>query len=181
MLILSSKNLIPTCSLVIRYCDGADAINHFQHTLVIEVLLGLLWPEYLLGASSKGQDVTFSSSTLDQSKNGSQTIHKEPREAVNNKHSRVYEESLGKCIIKILSGIHRLDSGLLLIFSSRFEADCLDRFRQTECSCQNVQWVVKFILLLEKNAVQNGETWPLLDLVGPTLRKSFPLIGTLVS
>ncbi|KAI3450267.1 hypothetical protein Pfo_006932 [Paulownia fortunei] len=164
-----------------RYCDGADAICHFQHTLVHEILLGLLWHEYLLAASSKNQDVAFSLDTLGQSKNSVQSIHKEPREAVNSKHSMDYEESLGKCIIKILSGIQCLEHELLLVFSLKFQADCLDIFQQTEYSSRNVQWVVKFILLLDKHVVQKGETWPLLDLVGPTLNKSFPLIGTLDS
>lgn len=168
-------------SLGIRYCDGENAIYHFQHKLVDEILLGLLWHEYLLVASSKDQDVAFSSYTLGQSNNSIQPIHKEPREVVNSKYSTDYEESLGECIIKILSGIHTLEHDLLLVFSLKFQADCLDVFQQTEYSSQNVQWVVKFILLLDKHAVQKGETWPLIDLVGPTVKKSFPIIGTLVS
>ncbi|KAL9169500.1 hypothetical protein ABFS82_04G082900 [Erythranthe guttata] len=164
-----------------RYCVGAEAIYLFQHTLVDEVLLGFLWPEYLLAASSKNQDSAFSSSILDQSKNGIQSNHKEPREALNSKHSIDYEESLGKCIVKILSAIQRLDNNLFLVFSSKFQADILDIFHQTEYSSQNVRWVVKFILLLDKHAVRNGEIWPLLDLIGPTLQKSFAVIGTLDS
>lgn len=98
---------------------------------------------------------------------------------MNSKYSRDREESLGKCIIKIISGIHSIKHDLLLIFSSKFQADCLDMFQKTEYSSQKMQKIVKFILLLD--GVQKGETWPLLDLVGPTLAKSFPLIGTLVS
>ncbi|KAK4419849.1 E3 ubiquitin-protein ligase listerin [Sesamum alatum] len=164
-----------------RYCEGVDATNHFQHTLVDEILLGLLWHEYMLAVSSRYQEAAVPLCTQGESKNSIQHVHKEPREAVNSKHSMEYEESLGKCIIKILSQIHCLKHDLLLAFSSKFQADCLDIFQQTEYSSQNVLWVVKFILLLDKHAVQKGETWPLLDLVGPALKKSFPLIETLDS
>ncbi|KAL0370829.1 UNVERIFIED_CONTAM: E3 ubiquitin-protein ligase listerin [Sesamum angustifolium] len=164
-----------------RYCEGVEAIYHFQHTLINEILLGLLWHEYLLAISPKYQEASFSSCTQGESKNCIQNIHKEPREAVNSKHSMEYEETLGKCIIKILSQIHCLKHDLLSAFSLKFQADCLDIFQETEYSSQNVLWVVKFIFLLDKYAVQKGETWPLLDLVGPALKKSFPLIETLDS
>lgn len=136
----------------IRYFDGEDAIYRLQYKLIDEILLGLFWHEYLLSASSKDRD---------------------------NKYWGYHEENLGKCIIKIVSGIHSIKSNLLLIFSSKFQSDCLDIFQQTEYSSQKVQKMVKFILLLD--GVQKGETWPLLDLVAPTLKKSFPLIETLVS
>ncbi|PIN19544.1 hypothetical protein CDL12_07775 [Handroanthus impetiginosus] len=68
-----------------RYCDGADDMYHFRNIIVNEILLGLLWHEYLLASSSKNQDIALSN-TLDQSKNSIQPIHKEPREAVNSKH-----------------------------------------------------------------------------------------------
>ncbi|KAK4407667.1 E3 ubiquitin-protein ligase listerin [Sesamum angolense] len=164
-----------------RYCEGVEAIYHFQHTLINEILLGLLWHEYLLAISPKYQEASFSSCTQGESKNCIQNIHKEPREAVNSKHSMEYEETLGKCVIKILSQIHCLKHDLLSAFSLKFQADCLDIFQETEYSSQNVLWVVKFIFLLDKYAVQKGETWPLLDLVGPALKKSFPLIETLVN
>lgn len=166
------------CPLDIRYIDGEDAIYCLQHKLVDEILLGLLWHEYLLAASTKDQDVPFSSYTLGQS-NSSVQPYKESKEGVNSKFSWDYVESLGKCIIKIISGFNSINHDLLLVFSSKFQADCLDIFQQTVYSSQNVQRVVKFILLLD--GVQKGETWPLLDLVGPTLKKAFPLIGTIVS
>ncbi|KAH6766101.1 hypothetical protein C2S52_017084 [Perilla frutescens var. hirtella] len=162
-----------------RFFDGEDAIYQLQHKLIDEILLGLIWHEYILAASSKDQDVPFSSYTPGQSNSSIQPIYKESREGVNSKYSRDYEECLGKCIINIISGINSIKHDLLLVFSSKFQADCLDIFQQTVYSSQNVQRVVKFILLLD--GVQKGESWPLLDLVGPTLRKSFPLIGTLDS
>lgn len=167
------------CLHVIRYVDGEDAIYHIQYKLVDEILLGLFWHEYLLSASTKDQDVPFPSYSMGHSNSSIQPIYKESREGVNTKYSRDHDESLGKCIIKIISGIHNIKHELLLIFSSKFQADCVDIFQKTEYSSQKVQKMVKFILLLD--GVQEGETWPLLDLVGPTLKKSFPIIGTLVS
>ncbi|KAG8387925.1 hypothetical protein BUALT_Bualt02G0072000 [Buddleja alternifolia] len=103
-----------------RYCDGVDAIYHFRRTLDDEILIQLMWHEYI--------------DTLGQSKNNTQVTHKESREAVNSKHSMDYAESLGKCIIKILSAIHCLEHDLLLHFCLKFQADCLDMFQQTEFS-----------------------------------------------
>ncbi|XP_042045298.1 E3 ubiquitin-protein ligase listerin-like [Salvia splendens] len=162
-----------------RYVDGEDGIYHLQCKLVEEILLGLFWHDYLSSACSKDQDVLFSSYSLGHSNSSIQPIYKESREVVNSKYSRDHKESLGKCIIKIISGIHSIKHDLLLIFCSKFQAGCLDMFQKTEYSSQKMQKIVKFILLLD--GVQKGETWPLLDLVGPTLAKSFPLIGTLDS
>ncbi|KAL6501147.1 hypothetical protein OROHE_025077 [Orobanche hederae] len=159
-----------------RYCEDAGATYQFQHTLVDEIALGLLWHEFLLSSGSKNQDLTFMQSQL---KNTIQPIHKEPRAGVNSRLSMDYEKILGKCIIGILSEIHCLEHDLLSVFSLKFQADFVDIFQQTEYYSKNVDWVVKFILLLDKHAVQKGETWPLLELVGPTLKKSFPFIGTL--
>ncbi|GER35478.1 E3 ubiquitin-protein ligase listerin [Striga asiatica] len=161
-----------------RYFEDVEAMHHFQHTFVDEIMLGLIWHEYLMASSSKYQDGTF---TQGQLKNSIQPVHKEPREAVNSRHPVDYDEILGKCIIKILSEIHRLDRDLLMIFSMKFQADCLSMFQETDGSSRDVDWVIKFILLLDKQALQEGETWPLIDLVGPTLRKTFPLMRTLDS
>ncbi|KAL3617409.1 hypothetical protein CASFOL_037730 [Castilleja foliolosa] len=160
-----------------RYCEDARAIHHFQRTLVDEIITGLLWHEYLLVSSSKYQDVAFTQSQLEDS---IQPIHKEPREAINSRHSKDYEEILGKCIIKILSEIHCLEHDLLLVFALKFQANRLDIFQQTESSSRNLDSVVRFISLLDKQSVQKGETWPLLDLVGPALKKTFPLIEALI-
>ncbi|CAA0838114.1 E3 ubiquitin-protein ligase listerin [Striga hermonthica] len=161
-----------------RYFADVAAMHHFQHTLVGEIMLGLIWHEYLMASSSKYQDGTF---TQGQLKNGIQPVHKEQREAVNSRHPVDYDEIVGKCIIKILSEIHHLDHDLLMIFSVKFQADCLSMFQETDSSSRDVDWVIKFFLLLDKHALQEGETWPMIDLVGPTLRTTFPLIRTLDS
>ncbi|XP_022848921.1 E3 ubiquitin-protein ligase listerin [Olea europaea var. sylvestris] len=161
-----------------RYCDGVEAIYSFQRTLVDTVVIGLLWHEYLLAASSKYQDTSFSETTISSSKCSTEPVDKESRETFNVKYPADYEENLGKCIIRILSGIHCLKHDLLLVFCSTFQGNCLDLFRQTERSSQNVEWAVKFLILLDEHAVQKGESWPLVNLLGPTLKESFPVIET---
>lgn len=151
-----------------------------MRVLVEDILLGLLWHEYLLVASSKNQDKAFSSSTPGQSSNSIQPIHMESRELPSRKYSIGYEEVLGECIIKILSGIHGIEHEALLVFCLKFQADCLDIFHRKENPYQEVDWVVRFLLLLDQHAVQKGEEWPL-DLVGPMLKKCFPLIKESVS
>ncbi|XP_051134250.1 E3 ubiquitin-protein ligase listerin isoform X2 [Andrographis paniculata] len=162
---------------VSRYCDE-DTIYDSQRSLVDKILIRLLWPEFILSASSKYED-TFSFHAFGQSKKIIEPTLEEPSETAITKHSVDYR-NLGKCIIRILSGIHQLNYDLFLVFSMKFKTDYLDLFQQTEHS-QNVQWVVRFLSLLDKHALLKGETWPLLNLMGPTLKKSFPLIETLDS
>lgn len=161
-----------------RYCDGVDAIYGFQRTLVDTIVIGLLWHEYLLAASSKYQDTFFSETTIASSKCSTEPVDKESRETLNVKYPADYKGNLGKCIIGILSGIHSLEHDLLLVFCSAFQGNCLDIFRQTECSSQNAEWAVNFLILLDEHAVQKGESWPLVDLLGPTLKESFQVIET---
>lgn len=161
-----------------RYCDELDSNYSYQRTLVDDILLGLLWQEYLQVSGLKNKGIADSSCTSNRVNNSIQSVHKESREAMNCSHASDYEKSLGTCIIKILSGINFLQDDLLQIFCSKFQADCLDIFQQMECSSLYVQCFVNFFLLLDQHAMQREETWPLVDLVGPTLEKVFPIIGT---
>ncbi|KAL3632408.1 hypothetical protein CASFOL_025392 [Castilleja foliolosa] len=161
-----------------RYCEDARAIHDFRHTLVDKIITGLIWHDYMLVSSSKCLEVAFTPIQLEDS---IQPIHKEPREKINSRHLTDYEKFFGKCIIKILSEINSLERDLLSVFSLRFQADCLDLFQEKESSSQNLDRVVQFIFLLQEQVMQTGERWILLDLVGPTLKKTFPLIETLDS
>lgn len=161
-----------------RYCDEVDSVYSYQRTLVDAILLGLLWHEYLQVSGLKNKDITYSSCTSNRANNSIQPIHKESRDATNYSRSSDYEKSLGTCIIKILSGINFLQHDLLMIFCSKFQADCLDIFQKIECSSLYVQAFVNFFVLLGEHDMQREATWPLGNLVGPTLEKVFPIIGT---
>lgn len=95
-----------------------------------------------------------------------------------------YVQDLGKCIIEILSGIYLLEHDLLLPFCITFQENCFEIFQRAEhveSSSVIIERIINFVLLLEQHAVQKGEKWPLVNIMGPMLAKSFPLIRTLVS
>ncbi|CAK9166922.1 unnamed protein product [Ilex paraguariensis] len=157
---------------------------NFQRTFIDEILIKRLWNEYLLFVSSKNQTRVFPGCSPDLSEGSSQPLHKETMEALDHKNAMGYMQDLGKCIVEILSGIHSVEHNLLLVFCSSFQENCLDIFQRmesTEKLNENVERFIKFLFLLDQHAVQKGETWPLVDLVGPALAKSFPLIKTLDS
>lgn len=166
-----------------RYCNGVDAIHHFRVTLIDSVLVKLFWHEYMSFSSSKNQDVVRWGNSKDPSESSTQLVHKRAMEKQNIKYPKSYAQDLGKCIIEILSGIYLLDHDLLSAFCSTFQENCLEIVKQTENreKSENVEQIVKFLLLVEQYAVLKDETWPLIHLVGPMLSKSFPLIRSLAS
>lgn len=141
-----------------RYCERVDAIHEFRHTIVNEVLLKLLWRDYL------SVPVPFS--------------EEENMKTSDNKYTVYGLQEFGKCITEILSGIYSLEPDLLSVFCLKFEENCLDAFQQSQ---ENVENIISFFLLVDRHAVQKGDTWPYLYLVGPMLSKSFQLIQTIDS
>ncbi|XP_015087754.1 E3 ubiquitin-protein ligase listerin isoform X1 [Solanum pennellii] len=160
-----------------RYSDAADPYR-FQQTLADQILLKLLWHEYLFSVSSNNQERVFSS--MDFSSGGIQPSHQASRQ-LNVKVTEGYVQDLGKCIVEILSDIFLLKPDLLLLFCSTFQETCLGVFQETDSSIENGEGVTEFLSVVNQQAVRKGETWPLVYLVGPTLSKSFPLIRTLDS
>ncbi|XP_052185068.1 E3 ubiquitin-protein ligase listerin isoform X2 [Diospyros lotus] len=161
-----------------RYCDGELAVHSFRVTLVDKILLKLLWPNYLpLG--SKGNEGVFSEQSRGSSKGSSQPFYEETLETLKIKYPMGYVQDLGRCITEILSCIYSLESDLLLAFCTAFQENCFEVFQKTEhieSSSEIIERVIKFLLLLGQHSVQKGEKWPLVNLVGPMLAKSFSLI-----
>ncbi|KAJ8562540.1 hypothetical protein K7X08_011831 [Anisodus acutangulus] len=155
-----------------RYSDAADSYR-FQQTLTDQILLKLLWHEYMFSVSSKNQERVFSSDGIQPSHQGSREF--------NLKIPEGYVQDLGKCIVEILSDIFFMEPDLLLQFCSTFQQTCLGVFQQTDSSVENGEGVTEFLSVMNQHAVMKGETWPLVYLVGPTLSKSFPSIKTLDS
>ncbi|KAL8237342.1 hypothetical protein R6Q59_018423 [Mikania micrantha] len=143
-----------------RYCDGLEAVHGFRRTIVDEVLLKIMWHDYLLVPSSD-----------EKMKKG------------DSKYQDSHVQEFGKCIIEILSGIFSLEHNLLSAFCLAFEENCLDVFLQREDieSCENVDKIIRFLLLVDVHAVRKGDSWPLSYLVGPVLSKSYQLIQTIDS
>ncbi|KAL6967782.1 RING-type E3 ubiquitin transferase [Sarracenia purpurea var. burkii] len=166
-----------------RYCGGADAIRSLQVTLIDKILLKLTWHDYVQ-LSSKKQQCVFSGELNGISQFNVQSFPEETGETLKVNYPIGYMQNLGKCIVEILSGIYLLEHDLLLPFCTVFQENCLEIFQQAEnveSSSEIIDRVIKILLLLEQHAVQKGEQWPLVNVVGPTLAKSFPLIRTLDS
>lgn len=166
-----------------RYADGARAIHSLQVTLIDKILLKLLWHNYL-PISSKDEERVFSGKLRNQSAGDPQHYHEETVEKFKVNYPMSYVQDLGKCIIEILSEIYLLKHDLLLPFCFIFQENCFEIFQRTEnveSSSVIIERIINFVLLLEQHAVQKGEKWPLVNIMGPMLAKSFPLIRTLVS
>ncbi|KAI3676180.1 hypothetical protein L1987_85781 [Smallanthus sonchifolius] len=137
-----------------RYYDGVEAVHQFRCTIVEEVLLKMMWHDYLLVPSSE-----------------------EKMKKIDSKYQVGHVQEFGKCITEILSGIFSLEPNLLSVFALAFEENCLDAFQQSENSesCENVDKIIRFLLSVDLHAVRRGDSWPLSSLVGPVLSKSFHL------
>ncbi|KAK8683673.1 hypothetical protein V6N13_039726 [Hibiscus sabdariffa] len=154
-----------------RFCDSVDSISHFRITLNNDILVKLLWQDYLSSVSSKIQD-------------SDQPLHGKMTEMQNSKYSISYRQELGKCIVEILSGIYSLEEDLLSFFCVAFQESCeglLQKKVTTEQPALIIEPIIKFLFLVDLHAKQKGESWPLLHLVGPMLAKCFPLVRSLDS
>ncbi|XP_022730534.1 LOW QUALITY PROTEIN: E3 ubiquitin-protein ligase listerin [Durio zibethinus] len=154
-----------------RFCDSVDSVSHFRITLINNILVKLLWQDYLSSVGSKDQD-------------SDQALHGKTTETQNIKYSISYLQELGKCIVEILSGIYALEHDLLFVFCMAFQETCERLLQQkviTEQPAVNIDLIIKFLFLVDRHAKQKGEAWPLLHLVGPMLAKSFPLVRSLDS
>ncbi|CAI0399632.1 unnamed protein product [Linum tenue] len=148
-----------------RYCSGVDAMQRFRVTLVGDILVKLLWRDYLFSGGFNHQDA------------GSSVKKTTP--SVNLKYPWSYLEELRNCVIEILSESYLTEYDVLSPYSVAFREDCVGMFQQTanaEERAEHVERIIKFLSLLEQFSVKKGEAWPLVQLVGPMLANSFPLI-----
>lgn len=92
-------------------------------------------------------------------------------------------QEFGKCIIEILSGLFPLEPNLLSVFCHTFEENCLEAFQQSENveNHENLDKIIRFLQLVDLNAVRKGDSWPVSYLVGPMMSKLFQMIQTSVS
>ncbi|CAM8955449.1 unnamed protein product [Rhodiola kirilowii] len=104
-----------------------DALDHFRAVLVDNILVKLLWNDYMTSGGAKAPDRFVSS-----------------------------EKGTG-------TGYNQ------------YPENCLDIFQQKR-DPEHVARVNNFSLLMKQHAVQQGEIWPLVGLIGPTLGKFFSLL-----
>lgn len=166
-----------------RYYEGLELVHQFQVTLVDNVLVNLMWQEYLFFEDSTNQSRAYTGTSEAASERDSMT-HQQSTELLNIKFPRNHLQELGKCIVEILSGIYFMECDLLSVFSAAFWESCTKMVQQTEKTegtTLNVQRIINILSLLEQHSVQKGESWPLIYLVGPMLVTCFPLIRSIVS
>ncbi|XP_045827621.1 E3 ubiquitin-protein ligase listerin-like isoform X2 [Trifolium pratense] len=156
-----------------RYNDGEDSISHFRVTLVDNIVVKLMWRDFLTTGSSKGYDIINTGKESDSSEKN--VSHSKKADMLNTKCSKPYLQELRKCFVEILLGIHILDSNLLSVFTVEIEDNCMSVLQQAG-NVEIVEQIILFMLLLEQHAVMNGATWPLAYIVGPMLAKSFSFI-----
>ncbi|XP_071696870.1 E3 ubiquitin-protein ligase listerin [Rutidosis leptorrhynchoides] len=134
-----------------RYCDKDDAISHFRLTIINEVLLKLLWHDFLLLPSSEE----------------------------NLKHVQEFGKCITEVLSGIFPLEPELLSPFCLAFEENC-LDVFQKTENVE-SQENMEKIIRFLIFLDVHAVQKGESWPLSYLVGPILSKSFKLIQTIDS
>nr|XP_027187689.1 E3 ubiquitin-protein ligase listerin isoform X2 [Cicer arietinum] len=151
-----------------RYNDGEGSISHFRVTLIDNILVKLIWQDFLATGSSKGYDKESVSSEKNIS-------HSKKVDMLNMNYPMPYLQELGKSLVEILLGIHLLDSNLLSAFTLELQDSCMSVLQQAG-NVEIVERIILFMLLLEQHAVVKGATWPLVFIVGPVLAKSFSVI-----
>ncbi|KAL2933713.1 E3 ubiquitin-protein ligase listerin [Bienertia sinuspersici] len=156
-----------------RYCNGEDAVYNFSLSLVDNVLVKLLWHDFLNYSEARHDDISKSSNGDTFSENF-KLLDKSLPEI---KQGQLHD--LGQCMIDVCSNIHSLGSNLLTPFCEAFKGCCLETFEQTEPvkrASGNVERAIKFLLLVAKYTDLEFDSWPLNYLVGPMLERSLPLI-----
>ncbi|XP_043725325.1 E3 ubiquitin-protein ligase listerin isoform X2 [Telopea speciosissima] len=167
-----------------RYCNGVDAISQFRVSLMENILLLLLWHDYLLLVNPKSQGSVFSDNGKFNGGSSEDSIQSSGERTKERRYPMSDMQELGKCIIGILSDLSTKEGNLLSTFCAKFQEDCLEMLRQEEHlqkSSEHIEQVVNFFSLLGNEAVQKGEKWPLDYLAGPLMAKSFPLIRSMDS
>ena len=156
-------------SLYARRWNDADKTYHFRMYLVDNVLVKILWHNFLFNIEIRHEDIVppgLEETTRMLNKN-----------SLEMKGGELYD--LGQCMANILSATCTSDCQLWIPFCEAFQNNCLETFQQMEDvggASGSLVRVMMFLMLAEKFAVLKAESWPLDYLVGPMLERSFPLI-----
>ncbi|XP_048139257.1 E3 ubiquitin-protein ligase listerin isoform X2 [Rhodamnia argentea] len=166
-----------------RYFVEVSSVHCCQRTLVENILVKLLWEDFLLVFSPKVQSGILTGISTDSSEGQSPNIQKKIEEKPPLRYPVSYPQDLGKCIVEILSGIFQIEHDLLSAFSLAFRESFrgICQHSENEGRLESVERLIQFLLLMEQHAVRKSEYWPLDYMVGPTLAESFSSIESLDS
>lgn len=166
-----------------RFSDEVSSVHCCQSALVENILVKLLWEDFLLVFSPKVQSGTLTGISTESPEDQSLDVRKKIMERPPLRYPESYPQDLGKCIVEILSGIFQIEHDLLSSFSVAFCESFRGICQHSENGGQveSVERLIQFLLLLEHQAVRKSEYWPLDYIVGPTLAESFSSIESLDS
>lgn len=154
-----------------RYNICGDATGHLPVKLISNILVALLWREYLLLVSTKSKDTSVFPRSDGLAAKGLQIS-----DDMSTSYPISYIEELGRCIVGILADISNKDFSLLTIFCTAFHKECLEIFQHGEHGpkfSERVEQISNFFRLLDQFIWQKGQTWPLHTLAGPLFANSF--------
>ncbi|KAK4759113.1 hypothetical protein SAY87_020414 [Trapa incisa] len=164
-----------------RYLDGVDTVHYSRASLVENILVKLLWEDFVHSPIPKNKEQTISEVSSETSEGSNLSAQKKSGDASVPKYLINYSHELGKCIIGILSGIAFVESDLLSLFCSAFQETCqwISMHSGNGEESEIVEQLIEFLTLLEQDAVRKGKNWPLVHVLTPTLAESFSEIESL--
>lgn len=161
-----------------------DSSDYIHNRLITNVLVKMVWQDYLQLSLSKNLDVVPSLLSEEATTDDQQLSHKKAILASNVRHPIYYYQDLGKCIAEILDGISVTESQFLETACESVLSDYLDIVQQGEKLSKfqdHVDQLVSFFRSLDVLVVQNGRTWPLENLARPLVEHSLPAIKSMDS
>ncbi|PKI58456.1 hypothetical protein CRG98_021141 [Punica granatum] len=167
-------------SSAIRYLDGVDSISPARAILVENILVKLLWEDFVHFPLPNDKKRIFPGISCETSDDSNLSVQR-TEDASIFKHPVNYIHELGKCIIGILSGIALVENDLPSVFGSTFQETCQQMLMHSGNGegPEIIEQLIQFLSLLEQHAMRKGETWPLVQVLGPTVAKHFSSIKSI--
>ncbi|XP_031402391.1 E3 ubiquitin-protein ligase listerin [Punica granatum] len=163
-----------------RYLDGVDSISPARAILVENILVKLLWEDFVHFPLPNDKKRIFPGISCETSDDSNLSVQR-TEDASIFKHPVNYIHELGKCIIGILSGIALVENDLPSVFGSTFQETCQQMLMHSGNGegPEIIEQLIQFLSLLEQHAMRKGETWPLVQVLGPTVAKHFSSIKSI--
>ncbi|XP_047052085.1 LOW QUALITY PROTEIN: E3 ubiquitin-protein ligase listerin-like [Lolium rigidum] len=164
--------------------SAGDSSDYIRNRLITNVLVKMVWQDYLQLSLSKNMDVVPSLLSQEAATDDQQLSHKKSLLAANVRHPIYYYQDLGKCIAEILDDISVTERHLLETACESLLRDYLDIVQQGEKLSKfqdHVNQLISFFRSLDILVVQNGRTWPLENLARPLVERSLPAIKSMDS
>lgn len=167
-----------------RCSTGEDSFNSLSVRLINDILVSLLWQDYLPLHNSKNRIENIIERSDGSAEEARQLLNERSKETLSASYPLCYVQELGRCIVELLSDISNKQFSLLSAFFTSFKEDCLEMFQKGDHLSkfhEHAERIASFFRLLDQHAVQKGQAWPLHSLAGPMLADSFTVIKSIDS